>query len=325
MKKSLKVLVFILLLAGAEYYFRADISAKVLPTIQDVASNLVSIFNPAAPCAKPIPYVLGTFDPKFNISQKDFLSALTKAEAVWENAAGKDLFTYSPDTTSRRPLSINLVYDYRQEATTKLNAINTGLKTTQANYDALRTKYNSLRSSYRTQLSAFNAAVAAFNKRNQAYEAKVNYWNQKGGAPDKEYKALVAEQKYLAQEAANLKVKQAAVNSLVDQINTTATELNKLAGQLNLNVDQYNTVSQGRGESFEEGLYKEDNGNREIDIYEFASQAKLVRVLAHELGHALGLEHVAGSASIMYEINEGTSLTPSIEDLEALNTLCGSK
>ena len=44
-----------------------------------------------APCAKPIPYTLGTFDKKFNISEKTFLGAIKDAEAIWEKPYGKEL------------------------------------------------------------------------------------------------------------------------------------------------------------------------------------------------------------------------------------------
>jgi hypothetical protein len=320
-----KFLVFLVIVLGAGYYFRSALAANVLPKLQTVKDNIISIISPLIPCKTPLPYTLSNFDTRFNISQEYFLNALTEAEGLWEKSAGKELFVYKPESTERRAIKVNLIYDYRQEATSKLNNIDDTLSAQRTAYNTQKAKYDALNISYKKALSAFNARVAAYNTKSKDYQARVSYWNKKGGAPKAEYDKLEAERQALTVELSGINQEQMRLNKMVSDINALAKELNSLASTLNLSVNTYNTINAGRGESFEEGIYVEENGAKHIDIFEFSNKTKLVRVLAHELGHALGLEHVADTKAIMYELNNGTTVALSAGDVEALSVLCAAK
>ncbi|MFH0928538.1 MAG: matrixin family metalloprotease [bacterium] len=164
--------------------------------------------------------------------------------------------------------------------------------------------------------------VATFNARSAAYEKQVKRWNSQNGAPKNEYDALNLEQAALETQLAALNQKQDALNSLIDQINATVAMLNSIAQQLNLKVADYNTLGQANSEEFSEGEYVSDASGIRINIYQFTTQDKLLRVLEHELGHALHLEHVADPEAIMYRLNSGSSLLPTPADLTELTTTC---
>lgn len=226
---------------------------------------------PPPPCSQPIPYNIGTFDTQFGISKAYFLSALADAEAIWEKPSGINLFDYSPGDTNPNDLKINLVYDYRQQATTKLNNIGASVKTDQAQYDMLKAQYD---------------------------ELKTEIQNTRD-----------IDQK----------------NAKIDQLNALVPQLNALAERLNLSVETYNNTNDSHGESFEEGLYSTDGTTTKIDIYEFSNRDKLVRVLAHELGHALGMEHVDDPKAIMYALNQGTNESATKADINELDIVCKIK
>ena len=115
------------------------------------------------------------------------------------------------------------------------------------------------------------------------------------------------------------------LNQKINTLNQIAGELNQSAQNINSQVSTYNNMGNSLGGEFEEGLFYSDKNGRGIDIYEFKSKTNLVRLLTHELGHALSLEHSQDPNAIMYYLENSDSLTPSGDDISALKTHCGIK
>lgn len=318
MKGFIKNILIFSILGLMAYLYKDAISARLMP----LWNNIENQFFASPPCVEPISYKLGTFDMQFNISQKYFLDALLQAEAIWEKPYGKELFDYAPADTSNI-LKINLVYDYRQQATSKLAGLGIAVNETRASYDALKAKFTALKTQYEKAKDNFNSKVQSFNQRQEAYKRDVKFWNQKGGAPQEEYDKLEKTRIALKAESNTLEAMQSDINEIADEINALVVVLNRLAGALNISVDKYNTIGASRGESFEEGVYSSDGINEEIDIYEFSNQDKLVRVLAHELGHSLRLDHVDDTKAIMYKLNQGNNKVLTEADLLVLRAKCG--
>jgi hypothetical protein len=107
--------------------------------------------------------------------------------------------------------------------------------------------------------------------------------------------------------------------------NQAVAEFNAKVSQLNEMIKTYNTIGNSVGEKFSEGQYLADAQGERIMIYQFSDKTKLVRLLTHELGHALGLDHVADSEAMMYELNDSASLKLTGSDILALKNLCEAK
>ncbi len=269
-----------------------------------------------APCAQPIYYHLGVFDTRFNISKVDFLSAVDEATLIWEKALGKDLF--SPSTEGR--LDINLVYDDRQALAEKNRTLTAQVDTQKVSADAIKAQFLSLQNRLDERKKEYEALVSEFEKAQDSYNTEVRLWNRKGGAPKDEYEKLNNDKDALVAFQARVETKRLEVNALVDEINALVKKYNYLVGTVNSTIS---TINKDAGKEFEEGEFISDRNGERINIYEFGNHQVLVRVLAHEFGHALGLDHNDNPDSIMYYLNNSKNMKLTAEDTAAVKAVCG--
>lgn len=243
------------------------------------------------------------------------------AEAIWEKPLAKNFFNFTPIGG----LKINLIYDYRQESTDELKKLGITIDGSYGAYDKLKAEYNSLIKKYDASKADLEKMASAYNSARKEYEQIVHAWNKKGGATAGEFKKLEAERLDLDAQGAKINQAQDDLNKIVSAINATVNVMNRLVKELNLKVENYNTIGSSVGKEFQEGEYARDANGERINIYQFDSKNNLVRVLAHELGHALGLEHNDNPDSIMYRLNEGKNEKLSTEDIQAVKSLCRIK
>jgi predicted Zn-dependent protease len=304
-------LTLLLLIGGVVFVYR-----------DEVRTATMQMYAKALPCASPITYRIGTVDEGFNTSRSQYLSTIEDATSIWEKGSKRDLFAYDPEKGS---VVINLVYDYRQQIVNKLQTIGFSIDDTQASYDQMKAKYDALKSTYDQKKAALEMHIVQFQNAQHAYNAEVQEWNARGGAPKNVYEELQMKKAELQTQRAHIDEEQNSFNAQVETINTLASSLNRLVDVLHLQASKYNMVGEEIGGEFEEGVFESKLGTQKIDIFEFADRAELTRVLAHELGHALGLEHVEDADAIMYRLNQSANERMTPADLRELERVCGTK
>lgn len=268
------------------------------------------------PCTKPITFSVGTIDSKFNISQENLLSLINEAEKVWEIPMGKELFRHDQNSQFK----INLIYDERQQETQEAKRMESQLNNLELSYDKANKEYTSLSEASKKELNDYNNAVADYEKKLDKYNREVNSWNQKGGAPENEYEKLKEEKKDLEKTYNDLEKQRKKVNALINETNSLAQKSSQLAKNYNSNLNTYKNRF-GESREFDKGIYD----GKSINIYQFKDSSDLRLVLAHEMGHALGIDHLSQPQSIMYYMmgeQDLDSLKASDEDVSVLKGIC---
>lgn len=238
------------------------------------------------PCAEPVRYSLGAVDPRFEVPNTTVLRNAEHAAQIWNKAAGREVVVYDPEAE----LTINFIYDER-EATAKLGI-----------------KISETQAAQETQRVALSTRQDQFEALQETYNEKVATINARGGATP--------------QEARELERERDSLTSLGNAVNAEVRAYNARVAELNALIREYN---QAAGRTFEEGQYVRDAQGERINIFVFIGEAQLTRVLAHEFGHAIGLDHNDNPDAIMYAMNESGNLKPAPEDLAALKEFCGLK
>ena len=253
-------------------------------------ANFNSLYYVSA-CDTPLRYKIGTIDAGFNITHDEFLSTIRQSSSAWSKLVGKNLFVYDEKGT----LTINLVYDKRQALTTEINSLQNQI---QNQKEALSPEI----AQYEKDVQSFKARVATLN-------AEIADWNSKGGAPKEVFDQLTAEQKKLQTEAERL-------NATAQRLNQSTEAFNGEISKLNGTIDTFNSAL---AEKPEEGLF--DGEKNEIYIYFITNQNEFIHTLSHEMGHALGIDHILNKDSLMYPYTTKI-IEPSQEDIDALKKIC---
>lgn len=268
------------------------------------------------PCTSPITYKIGTIDAGFGLSESKLRDSINSASKIWTKALNKDLFVYDKNGK----ITINLIYDNRQKTTQQNTVLKADISKTSQLADSLKNEYETLMQNLDINKQAYNEELSNFEIKQKNYSNKVDYWNNNGGAPADVYNTLAKDRENLVSEQQILETKRLAINDSADKINSFIQKYNLLVGNVNENINEINKVA---GQEFQEGTY--DPNTDTINIYEFSTQDKLTRVLAHEFGHALGVDHNTNPVSIMYALNKSNTLYLSKDDIASLKVICKIK
>lgn len=274
-------------------------------------------------CDTPIRWKLGDIDPRFPLGRDAFLVSVIRSEAIWEKQLGKNLLMYDPDAT----FVVTTLFDERQKMTYDKQDLDENV----ARYDrvavTIKDDYDDQRTAFEQDRNALKRRIYAFENNLSEYNAEVSNVNASGGATKETFDALEKDRKALQDEREAIDLESVRVGALADTVNAIAEKLNTETETVQRNLTDFRK-KYGEPKPFIQGLY--DPAGPSITIYQFENKDDLRLVLAHEFGHALGIEeHVQDDqSSLMYAMMggqdlENPTLTP--EDIAAYRAACAAR
>lgn len=267
-------------------------------------------------CPVPLYFKVGEYSANFSLSAEEVLPIIIEAEKVWEEGVGRELFTYSPDAE----FAINFVFDDRQQNADDQARFLESLDEQKAESDELQEQVDALVAEHEKLKGEYETRKASYDAKLSSYNAKVNEYNQNGGAPPDVFRELNNQQAELGREADNLNRLAGELNQMARDINELSQRGGQLVARYNNNVNSYNERFSEAG-AFTQGEFSGDR----INVYKFNDTNELRKVLVHEFGHALGIQHVEGPASMMYYLMEEQPDPPILSqyDIDAFKAVCG--
>lgn len=269
------------------------------------------------PCEEPLTYRIGQIDERFGLSTKEVSDAAVTAAALWEKAISRELFQESPTGA----IEINFVYDYRQEATDKLKLLSYNIDNTKSSYDDLKARLESHKKEFDQKSTSLSNEFNSYNERVAAFNKEAATMPQEG-FPEQFYERLMTEKNELQSIHNHLQAQQEEMKGLADTINNLVVIINEIAANLNLDLVNYRDTKEPLAEEFNEGSYVAAKGKKTITIYQFFDRNRLIRVLTHEFGHALGLQHSDKPSAMMYRVNQSDSIELDQADIALLKARC---
>jgi len=242
------------------------------------------------PAERQVYYQIGTIDPRFNLTESEAKVLLNEAARIWEQPLGRQFFFYNP----KAAFKVNFIYDQRQQSNNARQQAEKELLDNGGRNQAASNNFKQQKASLDDEFRRHDDELNILNARVSQHQQRVAAVNSQGGASPSVVQALQAESDQINRDVALFNQNSAFLDAKQTNLKNQATSIQSQVDHYNQQAHTYNQNYAGR--PFEAGLYK----GSEINIYEFDNKDNLRLILAHELGHALGLKHSNDPRSLMY-------------------------
>lgn len=307
---SSKFLLLFAVIAAGAYYFVLS------------GNNNSQLNREQIPCSKTLTLYIGEIDNRYAISETELGNILAEVAALWSEAAGQEVFSFSDEGD----IAVNLVYSEDQARSSRERQHSNRIENMRVEISLLEREFNQTQARYDEDISDYNSDARSLQADMDALSSFISRRNEQGGFSEQEARQLEERQHRIDNRVRELDLRRVALNGRAEELSRQLIHLNNRISEKNRAIEEYNRAFSGT-RRFTQGSYEWQGAERRINIFHFIDNRELRLVLAHETGHALGIDHVENSESVMYHLmgNQNTNeIILSLEDRAALQNICGS-
>jgi len=241
----------------------------------------------------PLEWRVGRLATQFGITEEEFRNTASRAIALWEDAADRQLFRYGENG-----FPVETVYGQTAMRKAAADQASAAVQAIKRRLESLKRTVRRSANRLGRERRRLKVATSRFNDRVREHGAEISTWNASGGATEEVAEQLSAERSSIDSDRDRLSRRQREFEAMVEAHNERVIQLNAVADEFNRAVLDYNENFKGTRLRLAEC---ESTPESVIGIYVFAfrNRQELEMTLAHEFGHALGMGHVEGSKSVM--------------------------
>lgn len=277
----------------------------------------------ADPCTELLTYRIADIDSQYDLSEQKLKAVMQEVETLWESALDRDLLNYN----SQGSVDIHIIYSNEQQHSEKEQKLSQRIEQLNQQISTLENEYQRLSKSYESKQEDLENISLRYKKAVGEYNNTVKKWNKRGGIPKDKKPIIEEKQQRLDQLRADVQRVKENTELVRRQVNARSERLNSLVDHQNTIINMYNRRF-AEARKFDQGRYVKKGNRERINIYQFSNLAELKTVLAHEAGHAMGLEHVEDPASVMHALMSEQNifdLSLTDADISALSNRCGNQ
>jgi len=286
---------------------------------RDSTSNIGDGMS-ANPCQDPLTITVGEIDDRFGITESEVIATIKNVSEKWSEDVGIPVVSYSESGE----IELHLRYDVQQQMTDRERQFRNRLQMKEYQIEALETNYLESVENF----EEWNDEYQRESERVQEMLNQLNAWieqvNSEGGFNSEQLEILKERRASVDRLSGRMEQSGVELTERVNDINNELRQMNRMIEEKNMLIQEYNETFSGT-RRFTQGSYEQSENGKWINIFQFTNREELELVIAHEIGHALGLEHVENPASVMHHLmgqQPKTELVFTEEDRYALESAC---
>lgn len=286
-----------------------------LQAYSENSSLHLQTFNPD-PCPEQLTYRIGYIAPQIEKSEQDLRDILKEVEQLWESALNRDILRYKVNGK----VAIHFVHNENDEVSREQLKFSRRIERNRHRILGMRKEYNRISERYRKQKDLLLEKVSHLDSLHEReYEVRKQDLADQSTAG----RRLSAPVQSLGDTISQLKN---SVDQHRQEMKRQSKLIQSLINRTKQIIYKYNMKFEANAQ-FNRGIYNKGWPDDRIYIFQFTNVGELKTVLAHEIGHALGIGHQDNPNSIMHRILEDQNiydLSLTEEDKRAIQALCDS-